>query len=420
MRKYDFCARFFITFVVAVLLLAASVSPGLSASTTPDQDPFYFDAAPRLDAEPGDIINVRKSIFTMDPLLQIPHPGVNSWQIIYQSINATGQPIAVSGTVIVPTASWPDGRRPIISYAVGTRGIGDACAPSFTLSQGNDYEAQFIANLLSQGWAVAISDYEGLGTPEIHTYMVGHSQGRVVLDMARAAQRLPEAGLSAEAPVGLIGYSQGGASTGWAAQLAGSYAPELNIVGAAAGGVPADLERVGEFLDGSLFVAFALMTSVGFDTAYDDLVLEDYLNARGRDLREESGEICMTAVEAFQNLTNISYTHYEDYTTINPLDTALWQTRLGEQRLGRLVPEMPVFLYQAQNDSVIPLDQAAKLRQDWCRLGATVDWLTFIGNHQSALPTGFPRLIKWMEARFKGLSTLGGCGAFKNALKAAL
>ena len=35
-----------------------------------------------------------------------------------------------------------------------------------------------------------ISDYQGLGTPGLHTYMVGPAQGHAVLDMARAAERL--------------------------------------------------------------------------------------------------------------------------------------------------------------------------------------------------------------------------------------
>ena len=38
---------------------------------------------------------------------------------------------------------------------------------------------------LQQGYAVAVSDYQGLGTPGPHTYMVGQSMGRAVLDMAR-------------------------------------------------------------------------------------------------------------------------------------------------------------------------------------------------------------------------------------------
>ena len=60
----------------------------------------------------------------------------------------------------------------------------------------------FIKAALDRGWAVAVSDYEGLGTPGQHTYVVGRSEGRAVLDMARAAQRLPGTGLTTSTPVG--------------------------------------------------------------------------------------------------------------------------------------------------------------------------------------------------------------------------
>ena len=129
-----------------------------------------------------------------------------------------------------------------------------------------------------------MSDYQGLGTPGPHTYMVGPAQGRAVLDIARAAQRLPGTGLSSSSPVGLMGYSQGGGAAGWAAELAATYAPELQVKGSVLGGVPGDLTATAEFLDGSLFVAFALMASLGLDAAYPELDLERYLNPRGQEL----------------------------------------------------------------------------------------------------------------------------------------
>ena len=84
--------------------------------------------------------------------------GVTSRQILYRSTDALGQPMAVTGTVLVPTAPWTgSGPRPLVAYAVGTRGVGDDCAPSYTLSQGADYEGFFVKSLLDQGWAVAVS-----------------------------------------------------------------------------------------------------------------------------------------------------------------------------------------------------------------------------------------------------------------------
>jgi hypothetical protein len=60
-----------------------------------------------------------------------------------------------------------------------------------------------------------------------------------------------------------------------------TYAPELPVLGAAAGGVPADLAAVQQGLDGGLGFAFLMMASVGLDTAYPELNLNSYLNAAG-------------------------------------------------------------------------------------------------------------------------------------------
>lgn len=105
-------------------------------------------------------------MFTVDPFGHAPYEGVKSWQVLYRSETADGRPTAVSGMVLVPAKAWTGlGNRPLLSYAVGTRGLGDACAPSYTLTRGLDYEELFIADALSRGWAVAVTDMEGLGTP---------------------------------------------------------------------------------------------------------------------------------------------------------------------------------------------------------------------------------------------------------------
>ena len=48
------------------------------------------------------------------------------------------------------------------------------------------------------------------GPRPLITYAVGQSEGRAVLDAARAAASVPGAGLSPSGPVGVFGYSQGG------------------------------------------------------------------------------------------------------------------------------------------------------------------------------------------------------------------
>lgn len=81
----------------------------------PGQDPFYDPPAPAPTSQPGDVLSSRPSTFTLDPLARTPVPGVSSWQIAYRSTDALGQPMAVTGTVLVPQTPWLGGDRPVVT-----------------------------------------------------------------------------------------------------------------------------------------------------------------------------------------------------------------------------------------------------------------------------------------------------------------
>jgi hypothetical protein len=377
----------------------------------PADDPFYTPPSPLPSGRPGDVIRSRTSVFTLRPVQKTPYPDVNSWQVLYRSEDASGEAIAVSGTVLVPSKPWTGtGSRPLVSYAVGTRGIGDACAPSYTLSQGTDYEGLFIAAALDKGWAVAVTDMQGLGTPGMHTYEVGRAQGKAVLDIVRAARHLPGTGLDAGTPVGVWGYSQGGTSAGWAAELASSYAPELDLKGVAAGGVPADLIAVAEGLDGSAMVSLAFLAAVGYDAAYPELRLTDYLNDRGRELLAASQEVCLASVDGFSTLTGTAFTRFADHTTTNPLTTPAWQRRLNENRLGSTRPGAPVLQTQGRLDAIIPYAQADTLRRDWCSRGADLTWKVYpAAVHVTGIVRSLPDSLGFLADRFAGVPTQGNC-----------
>jgi dienelactone hydrolase len=194
--------------------------------------------------------------------------------------------------VLVPNAPWIGlGSRPVVAYAPGTQGMADRCAPSRLFSEGIEYEGVGIEALLQRGYAVAMPDYEGLGTVGVHTYMDRVSQGRATLDVVRAAQRLPDTGLTSSSPVGIMGYSQGGGAAASAAELASSYAPDLRIRGAVVGAVPADLAKVATNLDGGLYSAFAFALR-GLSASHD-VDLSPYLNDEGRATSDQVETECV-------------------------------------------------------------------------------------------------------------------------------
>lgn len=157
---------------------------------------------------------------------------------MYRSSDAHGDPVAVTGTVLEPTVSWGGpGPRPLVSFASGTIGQGDHCAPSHLLLDNlvryrpptdiiAGYDNAFVYALLARGFAVAVTDYEGLGTPATHTYLNPWSEAHAMIDVARAAQRLDGTSIPSDGPVGFWGYSQGGGAAGGASERVGDYAPE--------------------------------------------------------------------------------------------------------------------------------------------------------------------------------------------------
>ena len=364
--------------VLAVLAAAATLAATAALPATP--------AAAQDEARPGDLVSSAPSAF--HPLPGQP-TGTRAWKIHYRSTTADGAPNVVSGTVIVPQ----DGRtgpRPLITYAVGTVGLGDSCAPSENLPRGTAMEANLIQQLTLRGWAVVVTDYEGLGTPGLHTYTVGRSAGHAVLDAARAAERLPGTGLSADTPVGIMGYSQGGQASSWAAELQGSYAPELNVKGTATGGVPADLMAVADFSNGSYGSGLVFMAAAGQDAAFPELRLDSYLNPAGRALVDGMKDRCV-AIDAIAG----SFKRISDLTTRNPLEQPDWQARLGQSRLGGTAPAAPVYQYHALGDELIPYAVGRRLHADWCARGANVEFDTVYHEHVSYF--GIRPLVRLFE-----------------------
>jgi fermentation-respiration switch protein FrsA (DUF1100 family) len=351
---------------------------------------------PNRPVSPGQIIRAEE----MDAYLV---PGVRIrarvWRILYWSTTATGQPTAVSGTVLIPR-SRTRGPRPLIGYAVGTHGIGDVAAPSRLLARGLEWEAGLIAMVLARGWAVAITDYEGLGTPGDHTYMVGRALGPNVLDAMRAARSLDPVQLPVEGPAAIIGYSEGGAAGAWAAQLQPSYAPDVPLLAVAAGAAAADVETAGPSLDGTFFSFFIAYGGIGYAAAYPELELDLYLTPLAR-----NGIAALRESTIFQAmLFGPRFVRSSDLTQPNVLELPEWRARLRENRLGSMVPEAPVLLHHARRDQIVSFEQSVNLRREWERRGADVRMYVTRGgvDHISGAVAGTPVALDWIGRRLAG------------------
>ncbi|WNG47133.1 alpha/beta fold hydrolase [Archangium minus] len=181
------------------------------------------------EGKPGDVIWWRP----LAGVAALKAAGSNEL-VLYRSA-ATDEkqtPITVSGIIALPPGSPPEGGWPVISWAHGTVGVGDKCAPSRddeeSLAHGINKAPHPLLNAyLRKGWAVVMTDYEGLGTPRPHPFLLGHSEARGILDMVRAAHKLHPGKLSKR--FAIVGHSQGGQAALFAAADAKAWAPELEL-----------------------------------------------------------------------------------------------------------------------------------------------------------------------------------------------
>ncbi|MCU1373859.1 MAG: lipase, partial [Actinomycetia bacterium] len=164
----------------------------------------------------------------------------------------------------------PTGERSgdVVAWGHPTTGLADRCAPS----READPDVPGLAALLAAGHIVVAPDYEGLGAPGDHPYLVGASEGRSVLDAIRAARSLGHAsGRSA-----VYGWSQGGHAALFAARLAPTYAPDVRLVGAVA---IAPVTDMASLVDGRSPFArepgFVAMVAAGYVATYPELDASD-------------------------------------------------------------------------------------------------------------------------------------------------
>jgi hypothetical protein len=380
----------------AVLVAVAAVVP-VSVAAAPDEAGGH-SSAHRTRWRPGNVLSAEP--FTARLVGGVPLPA-RAWRIVYGSRTATRARTRVSGTVLVPDQPWTgDGSRPLLGFAVGTQGLADRCAPSAQLARGSEYEAPMIAQALDRGWAVAVTDYPGLGTRGDHTYVVERANGRAVLDSMRAARRFGPAGLAPQGPNVVYGYSEGGGAAAGAIELQPTYAPGLRLRGAFVGAAPADYRAVLDHVDGSPIAFLMGYAAIGFQRAYPGLDLDRHLTAAGRDALARLRDTCI------QDAIVAGLLMPQDrsaYFTADPFAIPALRRRFRQNSLGHVAPRTPVLLGAARNDEVIPYPVMTALRRDYCALGVNAHFRSVpLAEHLSGALVIAPAAMQFLADRLAG------------------
>ncbi len=380
-------------------LLRPSRDPATVLPTSID-DPFYLPPPGYERTEPGTVLASRRG--GTGPALR----PVISTEMLIRSTDAKGRPAAVIATLLVPSAIWTGpGPRPLISYNMAIDSLGHSCAPSHMLRNGHVVDLLAAQIPLAKNYAVLIPDHQG---PR-QAYAAGRMAGHAVLDAVRAAVGTPQLGLAPAAPTIVTGYSGGAIASGWAAELAPEYAPELNLAGAVFGGVPADFEMLLETMNGrnaagGVFLAAAL----GVAREYPEMMW--LFNDNGWRLAKLARDLCYPA-EAL--LGAVAPMPVEMLAKVpDPIGTPMIQHILTENRLGSAAPRIPVFMYHGAHEVWVPLEGAQNLYDDWCARGASVRFEVYLGEHVIVGSSGIPGANAWIDDRLAGRPAPSGCSRF--------
>jgi len=366
----------------------------------PEPEPEPYDAPGGLEVPQPLSAGAPGAIIDSEP---ITVAGGTGQRILYHSTSADGEDIAVSGFVAYPTGDVPEGGWPLIAWAHGTTGLGDSCAPS-----ANAENDQLAAALVNFGFAVVATDYEGLGTPGVHPYVVGASEAHGVLDSVRAVFELD---LPVTSDFVVFGHSQGGHAAMFTGQLHPSYAPELDMIGVVAGAPPSQMSELNDALIGSDFQGYIVMTAAGLVAANDNLSLSDVLSEEALGLLDVIETGCTGEIfDVFNPLD------YNDVTIVDdPFALPAWAEAVEENDTNRLPVIAPLLIIHGGEDEQIPVETSATLFEQLCAFadqGPTVRNV-YEGQSHAGVLTSFaavPDLLGWVEGRFGGEPAPNDCG----------
>jgi alpha-beta hydrolase superfamily lysophospholipase len=390
---------------VAGLLLLAACSGGgtdrggptsgsVAPATAPERPPegFYAVPDPLSPGPPGAVIRAT-------PIAGVPVlPDSHAWAVLYHSRDFDGRDVAASGVVVVPPGAAPPDGRPVVVWGHGSVGLADRCVPSHGGIMGAF--GPWLGGLLQQGLVVAATDYQGLGTPGLERFVIGLSAGRAVLDVARAARGLDAAGAGGR--VVLAGHSEGGHAVLWAAELARSYAPELQVLGVAATAPGAELAttlKLSRFRPAAI-TSGAMLIVVAWSDAYR--VPPDVLTPAGRKAVDRVRSTCL------EELAKDPATPTVDLDQL--LTTPPWPALLARNSPGHAAAPAPILIAQGTDDQTVVPAATGALVQRLCHAGDTVELRSYQHAEHFHLPeVAGTDVAAWLGDRLAGRPARSTC-----------
>ena len=412
-------------------LLAVTARARAATSSTPPppaSDPFYHytGVTPLSQIAPGAVLKTRTTTFHVAGV-SLP---ITVVQLLYRSTTAQNQPTTNVTSVLLPP--HPSATPQLVAYNSFYDSLNPDDDPSYVFAgapytSGHELtteETADIAGLLLAGDTVDVADTEGSLDPD---FAAGPAYARYTLDGIRAAMRSPQTGLSTTSPTVLMGYSGGSIATGWAAQMAPSYAPDVEKVlrGATMGGVFVDPDHNVHYVSGSEqwagVIPFAL---IGIAKTYG-VNITPYLSAYGQQVYDNLQDASIgTAEDDYPGLTWQQIAKQPEYP--QPETVPIFVKLSNMLTLGRAaLPKVPMQIYQGDNgipdgtlpggpgigpgDGVMVAGDVRSYAREVCAAGDPVSYAEVPLSHELTEPVWSAAALPWIAARFAGTPAPQDC-----------
>ncbi|WP_051876178.1 alpha/beta hydrolase [Corynebacterium jeikeium] len=318
----------------------------------------------------------------LDPAVGLTAAG-QQFRFSYSTTNQHGAVSPSTGAVFFPKGKAPAGGWPVLAWAHGTVGLADQCTPSMNPRSQRDQD--YLNHWLNQGYAIVASDYAGMGTEGLMSYLNGKSTAANVVDSVIAAQDLPavkQGGQKLSRNWAVIGQSQGGGAALHVALRATkrSQQANLNFLGTVATGAPAYVEEI--VLAGSPTFppvplpaglnTYAMYIVAAFREANPNVDVDSALTDEGKRMVKAAEDSCYPELSEALKGTNVARAFSKPLREVPGLEPALREF-MQTPATGY---DKPVFLGHGLKDMDVPTPIGIILNTDM--------WINqFIGDMRS-------------------------------------
>lgn len=373
-----------------VLRLYEELKAWLLVEVTPPGDDSFYDQPDDLGSyPPGQVIDYRP----VDLRLLRRVLDIDAWQITFRTTTSAGTPAAGVATAMRSRNRTHEKKPRLLAYQPAIDSLGPAGDPSYTLRRGDHLELPVMLLAVRRGWVVLSVDWTG---PQ-HSFVDLALAARFVLDGIRAALSFEPAGLDSAVPVGLWGYSGGALATLFAAEQHPQYAPELNVVAAAAGGAGVDMTSSPEMFEaGNLLSGIPFGASIAASRTFPDFDLDNHLTPQGHAMVAAAQDMTME-----QLALSFPFLRMSSILTV-PSITELPGARecFEATRCGQATPTTAMFIYHAIHDQAPDIADVDKLVDKYRSEDVDVTYRRYrLGEHLIVMFRALPAALRFLSSR---------------------